>query len=77
MVPVRSWHQVQTDEATAEALRPIKAAGLIPEEDVRLWVIADGARWIWTPAQALFPSAGEILAYDHGRAPLHKVAALP
>jgi hypothetical protein len=77
MVPVLSWPQVQTDEATAAALRPIKAAGLIPAQDVRVGVGADGARWIWTQAQALFPSAVESLDYDHGREPLHKVAALP
>jgi hypothetical protein len=76
IVQVLSWHQVQTDEETAEALRQIKAAGLIPEEDVRLCVIADGARWIWKQAQVLFPSAVEILDYYHCSEHLHKVAAL-
>lgn len=76
IVQVLSWHQVQTDEETAEALRQIKAAGLIPEEDVRLCVIADGARWIWKQAQALFPSAVELLDYYHCSEHLHKVAAL-
>jgi hypothetical protein len=54
----------------------VKAAGLIPEEEVRLCVIADGARWSWKPAQALFPSAVEILDYYHCRAHLHTVAVL-
>jgi hypothetical protein len=76
IVQVLSWHQVQTDEGAAEALRQVKAAGLIPEEEVRLCVIADGARWIWKQAQALFPSAVEILDYYHGSERLHKVAAL-
>ena len=76
IVQVLSWHQVQTDEETAEALRQVKAAGLIPEEEVRLCVIADGARWIWKQARALFPSAVEILDYYHGCEHLHKVAAL-
>jgi peptidyl-tRNA hydrolase len=76
IVQVLSWHQVQTDEAAAEALRQVKAAGLIPEEEVRLCVIADGARWIWKQAQALFPSAVEILDYYHCSERLHKVAAL-
>jgi hypothetical protein len=40
-------------------------------------MMADGARWIWTPAQALVPSAGERLADEHGRAHLHQVATLP
>jgi hypothetical protein len=72
---VLSWHQVQPDEAAAEALRQVKAAGLIPEDEVRLCVMADGAPWIGKQAQALFPSAVEILAYYHCRERLHKVAA--
>jgi hypothetical protein len=76
IVQVLSWHQVQTDEEAAEALRQVQTAGLIPEAEVRLCVIADGARWIWKQAQALFPSAVEILDYYHCSEHLHKVAAL-
>jgi len=76
IVQVLSWHQVQTDEEAAEALRQVKAAGLIPEEEVRLCVLADGARWIWKQAQALFPSAVEILDYYHCSERLYKVAVL-
>jgi hypothetical protein len=76
IVQVLSWHQVQTDDEAAEALRQVKAAGLLPEERVRLCVIADGARWIWKQAQALFPSAVEILDYYHCSEHLHKVAVL-
>ena len=76
IVQVLSWHQVQTDEEAAEALRQVKAAGLLPEAEVRLCVIADGARWIWKQAQALFPSAVEILDYYHCSERLHRVAAL-
>jgi hypothetical protein len=50
IVQVLSWHQVQTDDEVAEALRQVQAAGLIPAGQVRLWVIADGARWIWKQA---------------------------
>jgi len=76
IVQVLSWPQVQTAEEAAEALRQVQTAGLIPEAEVRLCVIADGARWIWKQAQALFPSAVEMLDYDHGSEHLHKVAAL-
>lgn len=76
MVQVLSWHQVQTDAEAAEALRQVKAAGLIPEQQVRLCVIADGAPWIWKQARALFPLAVEILDYYHCREHLHKVAVL-
>jgi hypothetical protein len=71
-----SWHQVQTDDEAAEALQQVKAAGLIPAEEVRLCVIADGARWIWKQVRALFPSAVEILDDYHCSEHLYKVAAL-
>ena len=76
IVQVLSWHQVQTDEEMAEALRQVQAAKLIPEEQLRLCVIADGARWIWKPVQALFPSAVEILDYYPCREHVYKVAAV-
>jgi hypothetical protein len=76
IVQVLSWHQVQTDEAAAAALQQVKAAGVIPETEVRLCVIADGARWIWKLAQALFPSAVEILDDDQCSEHLHQVATL-
>jgi len=49
---------------------------LIPEAEVRLCVMADGARWIWQQPGALFPSAVEILDYYHCSEHLHKVAVL-
>jgi hypothetical protein len=76
IVQVLSWHQVQTDEDAAAALRQVKAAGLIPEAEVRVCVMADGAPWIWKQTQALFPSAVEILDDYHCRERLHQVAAL-
>jgi hypothetical protein len=39
IVQVLSWHPVQTDEEMAEALRRVKAAGLMPEDQGRLCVI--------------------------------------
>ncbi|MGH8057494.1 MAG: ISKra4-like element ISDau4 family transposase, partial [Candidatus Entotheonellia bacterium] len=76
IVQVLSWHQVQTDEEAAAALRRSQAAGLIPAEQVRLGVIADGARCIWKQARALFSSAVEILDSYHCSEHLHKVATL-
>jgi hypothetical protein len=73
---VLSWHQVQTDEELAAALQQVQAAGLIPEAQVRLCVVADGAPWIWKQAQAVFPSAVQILDYYHCCEHLYKVAAL-
>ena len=74
IVHLLSWHQVYTEEQLGEALAQIKKAGLIPEDDVRLCVVADGAEWIWKHVQALFPHACQVLDYYHCAEYLHKVA---
>ena len=47
LVHVLSWHQVHNEEQLGAALKQIKEAGVIPEEQVRLCVVCDGAEWIW------------------------------
>ena len=74
IVHVLSWHQVQNDEQLGEALKQIKEAGLIPEDQVRLCVVCDGAEWIWKHVQALFPQARQVLDYYHCAQYLHRVA---
>jgi hypothetical protein len=74
---ILSWQQVQTDTELGAALRQVKTAGLISEAQVRFCVIADGAPWIWNQVLALFPSAVEILDYDHCCEHLYKIAARP
>jgi hypothetical protein len=74
IVHIASWHQIQTHKELAEALRVCKAHGLIPEDMVRLCVIADGARWIWEFVKELFPDAVEVLDFYHASEHLNKVA---
>jgi hypothetical protein len=74
IVHVLSWHQVQNEEQLGEALKQIKEAGVIPEEQVRLCVVCDGAEWIWKHVQALFPQARQGLDYYHCAQYLHRVA---
>jgi Transposase len=74
IVHVLSWHQGQNEAQLGEALKQVKEAGLIPEEQVRLCVVCDGAEWIWKHVQALFPQARQVLDYYHGKEYLHKVA---
>lgn len=76
IVHLLSWHQVQSEGELGEALRQVKEAGLIPEDKIRLCVIADGAHWVWKQVQAMFPSAVQILDYYHCSEHLHRVAAL-
>lgn len=74
IVHVLSWHQVQNEEQLGEALKQVKEAGVIPEEQVRLCVVCDGAEWIWKHVQALFPQARQVLDYYHCAQYLHRVA---
>jgi hypothetical protein len=74
IVHVLSWHQVQEDDAIGEALDHIKEKGLIPEDEVRLCVIGDGAPWIWNQIQARFPQARQVLDYYHCSERIHRVA---
>ena len=74
IVQVLSWHQIQTDDQVGEALRQVKEAGLIPEDQVRLSVVGDGAKWIWNQVKELFPTAVQVLDYYHLSERLHKVA---
>ncbi len=74
IVQLISWHQVGDEEAFGTALRQVKEAGLIPEDQVRLCAIGDGAPWIWKWVEALFPTARQILDYYHCSSYLHAVA---
>jgi hypothetical protein len=47
---------------------------VIPDEQVRLWVVGDGAEWIWQPGQARFPQARQGLDDYHCTPSLHRVA---
>jgi hypothetical protein len=57
-----------------QALQQLQEADLIPEDQVRLGVVADGARWIGKRVAQLFPSARQILDFYHCSGYLHAVA---
>jgi hypothetical protein len=46
IVHLLGWHQVQNEAQLGKALTQVKDAGLIPEDQVRLCVVCDGASWI-------------------------------
>jgi hypothetical protein len=73
-VQLLSWHQVQSEAQVGQALKQVKEAGLIPEDQVRLCVVGDGASWIWKYIHSLFPQARQVLDYYHCAEYLHKVA---
>ena len=47
---------------------------MIPEDHVRLCVVADGAEWIWKHVKALFPHACQVLDYYHCAQYVHNIA---
>ena len=61
LVPLLSWHQVHNEEQRGEALTQVQEAGRMPEEQVRLCVVCDGASWLWPHVASLFPSARQVL----------------
>lgn len=74
IVQIMSWHQIANEEEFGEALR--FAATLIPQDQVRIALIADGAKWIWPHMCAAFPKGKEILDYYHCSEHVHKLAEL-
>ena len=74
IVHILSWHQIQDEEELFVALRQVKEAGLIPADQIRLCVVADGAHWIWGRVKELFPAAREILDYYHCSQHVHALA---
>ena len=76
IIHLLSWHQIQSDEELFAALRQVRDVGLIPTNQVRLCVVADGAPWIWHGVAQLFPTAQEILDYYHCAQHIHAVAEL-
>jgi hypothetical protein len=76
IVHVVSWYQVGRDEDVGAALKRLKEAGVILEDQVRLCVIGDGAKWIGNQGNALFPTAVQILDYYHCSEHVHKVGGL-
>jgi hypothetical protein len=71
------WPQVHTEDQLGAALKHVKESGLIPADQGRLCVVADGASWIWQPGKALCPHACQVLDYDHCAEDLPRVAKAP
>jgi hypothetical protein len=71
---IMSWHQIPNEEEFGEAIR--FAASLVPHDQVRIALVADGAKWIWSHLTAAFPTGKEILDYYHCSQHIHKVAEL-
>jgi hypothetical protein len=74
IVHVLSWHQVHNAAHLGDALQQVKEAGLLPEDQVRLCVVCDGASWMWKHVESLFPQARQGLDSYHCKEYLPTVA---
>jgi len=71
---VASWHQIQNEEQFGEDLSFV--ASRIPQADLRIGLLGDGADWLWKHMVACFPKGRQILDYFHCAEHIHKVAKL-
>ena len=74
IVHVASWHQIQNEEQFGEDLSFV--ASRIPQDNLRIGLLGDGADWLWKHMVACFPKGRQILDYFHCAEHIHKVAKL-
>jgi hypothetical protein len=72
IVHVASWHQIQNEEQFGKDLAFV--ASQIPQDDVRIGLLGDGADWLWKHMASCFPKGRQILDYYHCAEHIHKVA---
>jgi hypothetical protein len=72
IIQLASWHQIQDAEAMRDDLRRI--AERIPQSEVRIALLGDGASWVWNSLTEAFPQGRSILDYYHCKEHLYEVA---
>jgi len=63
IIHVASWHQIQNEDRFGKDLAYV--ASLIPQQDVRIGLLGDGADWLWKHMTSCFPTGRQILDYYH------------
>jgi hypothetical protein len=74
IIQIASWHQIQNAEAMQRDIEMIAAR--IPQDQVRIALLGDGASWVWKTLAACFPDGKQVLDYYHCSEHVHKVAEL-
>jgi len=72
VIQIASWHQIQDAQAMQEDIK--KIAERIPQEQVRIALLGDGAAWVWKTLVACFPDGKQVLDYYHCSEHVHQVA---
>jgi hypothetical protein len=71
-VQIASWHQIQDADEFRHDLAVVAAR--IPQDRVRVALLADGAEWLWPSMTACFPDGREILDFYHCAEHVHDAA---
>lgn len=72
IIQVASWHQIQDAEAMRHDLQQI--AKRIPQDQVRIALLGDGASWVWNVLTSAFPNGKQVLDYYHCSEHVYKIA---
>ena len=72
IIQIASWHQIQDADAMRRDLH--KIAERIPQQQVRIALLGDGAAWVWNTLGECFPEGRQVLDYYHCSEHLHTVA---
>lgn len=72
IIQIASWHQIQDADAMKADLK--KIAERIPQEQVRVALLGDGAAWVWNTLVDCFPDGKQVLDYYHCSEHIYKVA---
>jgi len=71
IVHLASWQQIQNEAQFGEDLAFV--ASRIPQDELRIGLLGDGADWLWKHMTACFPKGGQILDYYHYAEHIHNV----
>jgi hypothetical protein len=72
IIHLASWHQIQNEEQFGKDLAVV--ASRIPQHQVRIGLLGDGAEWLWKHMTYCFPKGRQVLDYYHCVEHIHKVA---
>lgn len=72
IIHLASWHQIQDAQHFNEDLAFV--AERVPQDKVRIALLADGADFLWTAMSSSFPEGRQILDFYHCAEHIHKVA---
>jgi hypothetical protein len=71
IVHLASWHQIQNEAQFGEDLAFV--ASRIPQDELRIGLLGDGADWLWKHMSACFPKGRQIVDYYHCAEHIHHV----